>query len=234
MITIFVRTLILYVLVVVMMRLMGKRQMGQLQPFEFVLTLMIAELAASPISSTDTPLLYGAIPILTLFLVQTALSLLSLKSIHFRRIVNGAPSIVVYNGKVIKKELSRMQCNLNDLLEQLRAQSIFDLSDVQYAIFEGDGSLSVLQKRPKQPLTPQDMDMAPQENGMHHAVILDGKINKDNLRFINKDQHWLLKKVRSLGYSDPKEILMLMVDDDENIVVQSKEEQALNRKVSGK
>jgi len=144
MLVMFFRALILYALVVTGIRIMGKRQVGELQPFELVVTIMIAELASVPMENTGTPLLNGIVPILALLLAEVFISYITLKSERARTIVCGSPSIVIQNGKIVQRELARLRYNVNDLLEQLREKNIVNVSDVEFAILETNGQLSVI------------------------------------------------------------------------------------------
>ncbi len=139
-----IRTLILFVMVVIGLRLMGKRQIGQLQPYELVIVIMLSALAAIPMENTGVPLFSGLFPIFTLIVAQVALSYISLKSERARGIICGTPSVLIENGKILEKELSRLRYNINDLLEQLRSKNTPNITDVEFAILESSGQLSVI------------------------------------------------------------------------------------------
>jgi len=146
-----VRTLILYILVVIIMRIMGKRQIGQLQPFELVIAIMISELAAVPMQDKRIPLINGIIPILTLLFAQITFSFIGLKSTRARAIICGRPSILIQNGKINEAELRKEMYSVNDLLEQLRIKNIYNIADVEFALLETNGQLSVIPKSQKGP-----------------------------------------------------------------------------------
>src|SRR5690554_5260873 len=154
MLVVFVRVVILYILVLLVVRLMGKRQLGELQPFELVITILIAELAATPIENSDIPLFNGIIPILTLLFLEALFSVLMLKSENARRIIDGTPSIVMDKGRLIYKELKKQRININDLLEHLRIAGYPNLHELEYIIIEPDGQLSIIPKSLYHPLTP--------------------------------------------------------------------------------
>ena len=139
-----IRTIILYSLVILVMRLMGKRQIGELQPYEFVITIMISDLAALPMQDTRLPLILGIIPIITLLFIKTILTQLQLKSQTARKILEGEPVILVHKGKINMKALSKQQINLDELMEELRLAGYFDLNEIEYAILENNGQLSFL------------------------------------------------------------------------------------------
>ena len=177
----FIRAVILYICVVIALRLMGKRQIGEMQPKELVITILIAELAAIPMSDLNSPLINGVIAILTLIILEILLSVISLKSNSFRRILNGRPAIVINNGIIDQKALKNLRFTAEELMESLRQQDVFDINDVKYAIVETTGKLSVMLNADKQPVTPSDMNIAPaNEAALNVCIICDGKIKKDS------------------------------------------------------
>ena len=160
MLTIFARTVILYFVSVVAMRLMGKRQVGQLQPYEFVLAIMIADLATAPMENVGTPLGYGLVPILALVFLHGTGTMLSMKLPGFRRILSGAPSVIMRRGVICYHEMKRMNYTMTDLLEELRAQGYLNVSQVCTAVLETSGKLSVFPFANQRPLTPEDMNLS--------------------------------------------------------------------------
>ncbi len=222
MLIIFVRTLILYGVVVLTMRLMGKRQIGQLEPFELVITIMIAELAAIPMEDRAIPLLNGLIPIFILFFLQVSISYLNLKSFWLRTYMDGSPSIVIRNGKICISQLSKARYNINELLEQLRLKGYFNISDVEHAILETSGNLSVLPKSQKRPVNPKDMQIDTEYEGLSYPLILDGKIQKDNLAELNLDSKWLLKELKNFGIDDPRTVFFASLDTAGKLFYQEK------------
>ena len=204
----FGRALILYILVVIVMRIMGKRQIGQLQPFELVIAIMISELAAVPMQNTGIPLVYGIIPILTLLILQLLISYLSIKSIRFRALICGKPAILIEKGRIRESELRKEMYTLNDLLEQLRINNCPNVSDVEYAILETNGQLSVIPKSQKRPLTPEDMNIQPQAEGIVVDLIIDGRVLSNNLRIAGKDMQ-VQTQLRSQHFTDLLKYLRL-------------------------
>jgi uncharacterized membrane protein YcaP (DUF421 family) len=176
----FVRTLILYIIVIVVMRMMGKRQIGQLQPFELVVAIMISELAAVPMQDTRIPLINGIVPILTLLLAQIALSFISLKSTKARALICGKPSILINNGRINESVLRNEMYTLNDLLEQLRSKDVANIADVEFAILETNGQLSVIPKSQKRPVTPKDLNIPTNYEGLPLDLIIDGDVIHNN------------------------------------------------------
>lgn len=223
MLIVIVRTLILYALVVVAMRLMGKQQIGQLQPFELVITLMISELASIPMENTGVPLMNGITPILTLIFAQVLLSYISLKSDRARAIICGRPSVLIENGKIIEAELKKMRYNLSDLLEQLRAKDLPNVADVEFAILETNGNLSVIPKSDRRPVTPEDLRLSVQKEGPAYTLITDGRIVERNLSKSSYDLKWLEMKLQELGILSHKDVLLATVDSQGKFYCQKKD-----------
>jgi len=217
-----IRTIILFTLVVVALRLMGKRQIGQLQPYELVIIIMISELAAIPMENTGFPLLSGVIPILTLLVAETALSYFSLKNERLRGIVCGRPSVLIQNGKIMEQELARLRYNINDLLEQLRVKNTPNIADVEFAILETNGSLSVIPKSQKRPLNPADLNLPTKYEGIPMTLIIDGYVFKDNLHKVNLNEDWLQAELKKFGIQDLKKVLFASLDTEGNLFYQLK------------
>lgn len=190
-----VRALLIYTVVVIFMRIMGKRQLAQLQPFELVVALMIADLAAIPMEDTSKPILSGLIPIAALLLAELFLSYVTMKSERIRAFVCGSPTIVIKNGKLNYEELQKQRVNLNDLMEQLRSNDILDLSDVEFAILETGGRLNVIPKSQKRPLTAEDLGIETAYEDIPYTLIMDGHIHHQNLRKADRDIPWLYQQL---------------------------------------
>ncbi|WP_347488427.1 DUF421 domain-containing protein [Desulfoscipio sp. XC116] len=224
MLLIIIRTLILYIAVVTVMRIMGKREIGQLQPFELVVALMIADLAAIPMQNTGIPLLSGIIPIIILMTAQVTLSYVSMKSLKARGVICGKPSVVVANGKLVEAELRYLRYNVNDLLEQLRAKSYPNLADVEFAILETNGQLSVIPKSQKRALQPEDLQIKTLYEGMPLTLIIDGQLNEQNLRKVNLTREWLITELRKFGINDFKKVFFASLDTAGKLFYQLKAE----------
>jgi len=222
MLVMFFRALILYALVVTGIRIMGKRQVGELQPFELVVTIMIAELASVPMENTGTPLLNGIVPILALLLAEVFISYITLKSERARTIVCGSPSIVIQNGKIVQRELARLRYNVNDLLEQLREKNIVNVSDVEFAILETNGQLSVIPNPQKRPLTAEDLNLSTRYEGLPYTLIMDGHIQHNNLAKAGVDINWLLQQLEIRGLK-PKDVFFAYLDSQRNLQIEEKE-----------
>ncbi|CUQ18090.1 hypothetical protein BH721_06885 [Clostridium baratii] len=208
-----IRTAILYILVVIVMRLMGKRQIGELQPYEFVITIMISDLASLPMQDSRLPLLLGIIPILTLLLLKILLSQLQLKCQFARRVVEGEPSILIYKSKINYNALKSQQINIDELMEEMRLSGYFNLDDITYAILETNGHISFF---PSEPSTSTSNESSSNKNNseLHLPKILvsDGKINKNPLTKIDKDNDWIISVLNKHGIDDVKKVLIAMYD----------------------
>lgn len=226
MIIIVVRTLILYVLVVVALRLMGKSEIGQLQPFELVVILMIADLAATPSENIGIPLLNGIIPILVLLVASLTISWITLKNEKARDLICGTPSILIERGKILENELRKNNYNLSDLLEALRLKDIPNIADVEYAVLETNGQLSVLPKSQKRPTTPEDFNIKTQLEGLPLTIISDGKLNKKNLQKSKKDLAWLKDELKIHKINKIEDVLIASLDSFGTLFVQAKDKKA--------
>ena len=222
MINIFIRVLILYVLVLITMRLMGKRELGQMQPFELVIAMMIADLAAVPMGDTGIPITNGIIPILALLLIQLIISLINLKSIRGRSIICGKPSILIYRGKIDEKIMKKEKFTINELQERLRQSNVFNIGDVEYAILETSGQVTVIQKPEKRNTIPEDFGILPEYEGIPYDLVIDGKVMHKNLKTIGKDYNWLVKEVEKFKIK-PHQALVVTYDGKGQIFCQAKE-----------
>lgn len=218
----FVRSIILYVIVLVVMRLMGKREIGQLQPFELAIAIMIADLASVPMSEVGIPIINGIIPILSLLVMHLIISFINLKSIKMRQLICGKPSILIYRGKINEKVLIKERFTINELQERLRANNINNLADVEYAILETSGQVSVIQKPNKRTTIPEDFNIMPEYEGISYDLVVDGKIMNDNLNALNKTYGWLKKEVNKFNI-EPEEALLVTVNAKGDIFCQKKE-----------
>ena len=213
MIVILLRTIILYILIVIGIRLLGKRQVGELEPTELVLALIIADLASVPMQNNGIPLLAGLIPIITLLCLAMIISVLMMRSIRFRTILCGRPSMIIERGQLKEAELSRNRLTIDELLEELRGKGFPDLDSVQYAILETNGKLSVIPKASEQPVTAAQAGMDPPEPGLPLILISDGRLISHNLQQRGLEEHWLQKQISSYGVSRVDQVLLLTVDE---------------------
>ena len=222
MVNTFIRVSILYILVLLIMRLMGKREIGQMQPFELVIAIMIADLASIPMADVGVPITNGIVPILALLLFQLIISKLNLKSIKLREIICGKPSILIYRGKIDEEQLNKEKITINELQERLRQKDIFSIGDVEYAILETNGEISVIQKPEKRNVIPEDLNILPDYEGIPYDLVIDGKIMQDNLKKIGKDINWLTKETKKFNIK-PEEALIITYDGKGQIFCQRKE-----------
>ena len=217
----FIRSILLYIIVLVVMRLMGKREIGQLQPFELAISIMIADLASTPMADAGIPISNGIIPILALLVMHLVISLLNIKSIRAREILCGKPSILVYRGKIDEKMLKKERFTVNELEERLRGSNVVNIGDVEYAILETSGQVTVIQKPEKKNVTVTDLGLKAEYEGLAYDLVLDGKIMYDNLKILKKDYEWLKKQVSKFGIK-PEEALIVTIDGKGNFFCQEK------------
>lgn len=222
MIITFFRSIVLYLIVLIVMRLMGKREIGQLQPFELAISIMIADLASIPMADIGIPIFNGIIPILGLLAMHLIISVLNLKSMKAREIICGKPSILIYRGRINEKALIKERFTINELEERLRANNVFNLGDVEYAILETSGQVTVIQKPEKRNTIPQDFEIVPEYEGIPYDLVVDGKIMHANLKEIGKDYNWLKKQVKKFKMK-PEEALVVTMDGKGQIFCQGKE-----------
>lgn len=189
----FFRTLILYVVIVFGVRLMGKRQLGELQPSELVVTILISNIATLPIEEVETPLFFGLLPILSLVTFEVIVSAVNLRCRWLRRLFSGSPVVVIRNGEIDQKRLSELRFSVDDLMAQLRSNQIFAVDEVDFAVVETTGKLSVYQKYSARPLTPKTLELPdqPDQNAPPLVVVSDGKVYNDYLSLCGKDLPWL-------------------------------------------
>lgn len=217
----FVRTIILYILVLITMRLMGKREIGQLQPFELAIAIMIADLAAVPMADLGLPITSGIIPIFALLVMHLLISYINMKSIFARQVICGKPKILIFRGKIDEKALKKEGVTINELQERLRGENIFNIADVEYAILETSGQISVVQKPDKRTTIPADFNILPKYEGIPYDLVIDGKIMTDNLKAIGKDYNWLKKQVEKFGIN-PEQALIVTYNGSEQMFCQKK------------
>lgn len=222
MLILFVRAIILYIIVYVIIRLTGKRQVSELQPYDLVITLLIADLASEPAADMRIPLMYGIVPILALFLMQQLFSFLSLKSDRMRGFICGHPLIVISGGTVQEEVLRASRYTLNDLLEQLHEKDIFDIGQVQYAVLETNGELSVILKGQYQQPTYQDFNLTPPQADPPAILVLDGKLNEKALKRIKHSPDWLLSQLNKTGRRSFNEILLASLNNEGSMYIQDK------------
>ncbi len=216
------RTLILYVIVIISIRLMGKRQIGDMQPSELVVTLLISEIAAMPLQDTDQPILFGVSSILTLVALEIGISIIALKSFFVRKLLSGKSVILIKDGIIDQKELKKVRMTVLDLVEMLRAQQVFDLSTVSFAVLETGGNLSVLLKAKDQPATAQDVLAKKKTAELPLPVISDGKILNESVSALGAKKTSIYKRLKLKGIK-PSQVLLMTLDANGNEIIVEKE-----------
>ena len=207
----YLRSLLLYLLLLLTIRLMGKRQIGEMEPSEFVVSMLLANLATIPMQDPALPLVAGLIPILTVLALELVLSWISLRSIRFRKLLCGKPVILIENGKLLQKNLRESRVTLDELTELLREQGILSLDTVQYAILETNGQVSTFLFSKNRPPTAEDCGISVQDDLLPYTLISDGRILHGNLQAAGRDDRWLSKELSRLGCT-ASEVFLLTVD----------------------
>ena len=218
----FFRAILLYIIVLIVMRLMGKREIGQMQPFELAISIMIADLASIPMTETGVPISNGIIPILGLLVMHLIISMLNIKSSKAREIICGKPAILIYRGRIDEKVLKKEIFTINELEERLRDNNIFNIGDVEYAILETSGQVTVIPKPNKRPTIPEDFNIEPQYEGIPYDLVVDGKVMYKNLEKIGKNYVWLKKQTEKFKIK-PEEALIVTIDGNNQFFCQAKE-----------
>ena len=214
MITAFFRTAILYLLLIVGIRLTGKRQIGELEPIELVLTMLLSDLASVPMQDFGIPLVNGVIPIVTLLSMSMLLSCFSLHSVRFRALICGKPAIIIQDGKLQQAAMRHNRLTLDELFEELRSQGVTDIKDVKYAILETGGQLSVLLHTAAQPATPRQLGLYCEDDVFLPTVIIsDGHLLTDNLLRSGHDHIWLQAQLAKKGGRSPSQVFLLTADE---------------------
>ena len=219
-----IRTVVLYLIIIVGIRLQGKHQIGELEPSELVLALIISDLAAVPMQDNGVPLFFGVIPIVTLLAISTLFSVLAGKSIRFRTLLCGTPSIIIKNGVVQEKEMRKTRLTIDELMEELRNQGYGDFSSIKYAVLETNGQLSILPYAQDRPVTARQMNVAASEPGIPVILISDGRLLEGNLKGLGYENNWLREQLSARGLSRPDQVFLFTADESGSIYCVPKEE----------
>ena len=214
MVLVIIRTAIIFAVLLIVMRLMGKRQIGEMQPFELVITLLIAELACIPMADTSIPLLYGVVSVLAIFVLHELVTLLDLKVKPLKSLLSGKPSVVVNKNGIDDYQLKRNNLDVSDLIESLRAAGYFSLDAVDYALYEANGSFSALPKSGYEEM----------QTSLPVILIDEGKFDKENLRLTGRDKSYFLDILRKQGCKSEKKVLVMTVDGNGKAYFQKKGE----------
>ncbi len=222
MITVAIRTFIIYVALNVTLRVLGKRQIGELETPELVTTLLLSELATTTISDPEVPLFFSLLPILLIMAAELLVSDVKNRSPLLKRIFEGSPGVLISKGVLDQEALRKMRISVEELLSAFRLQGITSIADVYYAILEQNGQLSVVLRKEKQPPTIEELGAVIKENGISHAVVVDGQIKKEELSASGQTERWLKNALKKRGVST-EEVFLLTVDDGGEIVCIKKE-----------
>lgn len=211
--TIISRTIVIYIVILLVFRFMGKREIGELSVVDFVISIMLAELAVLSIENVSVPLARQITPMLILMVIQISLAYISLKSRKLRKLIDGSPSVIIRNGKIDEKEMRKQRYNFDDLLLQLRQKDVRYMSDVEFAILEPSGDLSIIKKEEGKEQNPSAVSYLPL------PLILDGRVQNDHLKEIGRNQLWLRQELRKLGYRDVKKISYCSLDRNDQLFI---------------
>ncbi len=223
-----IRTIILYLFVVVVMRLMGKRQIGQLQPYELAVAIMISELATVPMQETGMPVINGLVPILTILSMQLIFSYVSMKSITIRKLISGKPLVMIEKGRILEDNMRKELYTINELAEQLRIKDISNISDVEYAILETNGQLSIIPKVKKRSVTCGDLNIPGEYESYPYYLVIDGKILPDNFSKANIAKEDFLNYLKTKSIKSEEDLLFASIDHKNKIFMQLKQNKGGN------
>ena len=219
----FVRTLILYVFIIIAVRLMGKRQVGEMQPTELVITILVSAVASVPMQDIDIPITHGLVPVLTLISAEVFISALSLKNQPFRKLLTGRPVPIIADGHIDQKAMRKLRLNLDDVTEDLRLAGVFDLRQVSFAQVETNGRLSILQSTLDLPLTPRIAGLNPQEEQPFYTLISDGYLCKEGFSSSEKTEEWAVSIAQANGAHGYQDVFLLCANRRGDIIFARKE-----------
>lgn len=217
-----IRTVILYAMIIIAVRIMGKRQISQLQTSELVVTMLISDLAVIPMQDSGQPLFSGLIPIFVLIALEVLLSVIMLKSGRLRRVICGKPVVVIEDGKILQKNMKELRMSIEDLFEQLRQKDVFSLNEIAYAIVETNGAMSVVKRAEMDYLRPVDAGIEPEDHGLEVVVVSDGEISQASLKLCGQDSAWIhtmLKKEKT----SLNEVFLMTADHEGGYILIKKE-----------
>lgn len=220
--SVFIRSIVTILVLFLLAKVMGKKQISQLNLFDYIVGITIGSVAADISLDLNKSFLDGVICMLVFGLTGALVSYVTLKSIKLRRFFTGTPSIIIENGKIIEEGLKKVKFDINDLMEELRGAGYFNIDEVAYAVMETNGKISFLPKDGDKPVTKKDMDLKIIPSSLVANIIIDGKIMMNNLKAMNKDEKWLSHELKVLGYKDIDEILLATLDSNDKIMVYKK------------
>jgi len=219
MLKLFLHSVLIYMSLLLLMRIIGKRQLGELELSELVVTILISEVAAQPLVSENHRLLPVAIPVLTMLGLEYLLSVLSLRSVRLRAFLTGKPSLLIVRGRIDQREMRKNRITPDELTEAMREDGILDLNEVQYAILETNGKLNIISTPAQRPATAGQLGVDVPDPGYPIIVINNGRVLSDNLRVLGRDENWLRKRLSAAGYASPGEIYMMTADMSDGVFI---------------
>ena len=219
---IFVRTVILYFAILISMRIMGKRQLGEMEISEFIVAALIADLAATPLQDIGIPLLNGLVPIIIMFCFEIIIAGLNMRSVKLRKLTYGRPEIIIRNGRIIREAMHKNRFTLDELMQELRAQGLTDTAQVEYAVLETNGQLSIL-KSGNQPATASQMGVDADDVSYAHIIINEGRILDNNLKLLGRDRRWLANELKRQNLRSADEVYILTLSENGSVFCQAKE-----------
>lgn len=225
MLIILIRTAIIYVVLIATMRLMGKRQLGELEISELVTTLLISEIASLPIADLSIPLMHAVIPLITILTLEVLLSVILLKAPFLKNLASARPTVLIRHGVLDQKELRRIRISIDELISEARQSGITSLDEIDYAILEQNGKLSIIPKRMASPPTSEDLNIILKETGIMHVLVEDGVINDYNLKLLCRDREWLVGYLKTQG-KRAEDVFLLTVNDTDEFYCIDKEKKA--------
>ena len=220
---IFVRTVILYFAILISMRIMGKRQLGEMEISEFIVAALIADLAATPLQDIGIPLLNGLVPIIIMFCFEIIIAGLNMRSVKLRKLTYGRPEIIIRNGRIIREAMHKNRFTLDELMQELRAQGLTDTAQVEYAVLETNGQLSIILKSGDQPATASQMGVDADDVSYAHIIINEGRILDNNLELLGRDRRWLANELKRQNLRSADEVYILTLSENGSVFCQAKE-----------
>ena len=220
---IFVRTVILYFAILISMRIMGKRQLGEMEISEFIVAALIADLAATPLQDIGIPLLNGLVPIIIMFCFEIIIAGLNMRSVKLRKLTYGRPEIIIRNGRIIREAMHKNRFTLDELMQELRAQGLTDTAQVEYAVLETNGQLSIILKSGDQPATASQMGVDGDDVSYAHIIINEGRILDNNLELLGRDRRWLSNELKRQNFRSADEVYILTLSESGRVFCQAKE-----------
>lgn len=218
-----IRAVILYVVITFSLRLMGKRQLGELQPSELVVTILISNIAAIPVEDSSMPMIMGIVPILTLVCLDVIMSGIMMKSAKFRKLMIGSPRVIISEGMILQREMRRLRYTVDDLVEAMREQQIFDITEIHYAIVETTGKINFLKKKDFQNAEKQDINCGGSTENPPAVIIRDGITDSEQLGLLGLGEGWLKQQLRESGVSEKQVFLMVSDKNGKNTIIKRQE-----------